>query len=94
MFETENQLTIADEEGNEHLVEIIYEWEHDGKSYVIVHPVGAAEDEEEEQEVTAFRFEVNEADEEITFLPIETEEEWEMVDNVLAELDFEDADEE
>ena len=78
----ENQITIIDEDGNETLYEVIFTFESDdfGKSYVFLQPVGES-DEEDGSDVLAYAFNPTE-DEGGELLPIETDEEWEMVEEV------------
>lgn len=46
MLEDEKQITIRDEEGNEHLMEILFTYEHDerGKKYVFLYNKETPED--------------------------------------------------
>ncbi len=76
-------ITIVDEEGNESLYEILFTFESTdyGKNYVLLYPAGAAE--EEDVELFAYSY-VEEADGSSGELePIETEEEWDMIEEVL-----------
>lgn len=76
-------ITIIDEEGNEVLHEVLFTFDSEtyGKSYVLVYPAGIPEG--EEVELQAFSYVENEDGTEGDLLPIETEEEWDMVDEVL-----------
>ncbi|WP_147802994.1 DUF1292 domain-containing protein [Alkalicoccus halolimnae] len=81
----DNRIIIPDENGDEHLFEILFTFDVDstGTSYIVLAPEGSNDDEEtEEVEVHAFRYEDKEG-EDIALLPIETEEEWEMVEELL-----------
>lgn len=80
----DNRIVIPDENGDEHLFEILFTFDVDstGNSYMVLAPEGSSEDEEEEVEVHAFRFE-DEAGEDLSLFPIETEEEWDMVEELL-----------
>lgn len=79
----DNHITVIDDEGNEQLCEILFTFESDefNKSYVLYYPVGAEEDENGEIQIYASRF--TPGDEEGQLQPIETEEEWDMIEEVL-----------
>lgn len=83
----DNKITIYDEEGNEvENLEILLEFESDEQNYVILYdPV------EDDGEVMAFKYD-KEDQGEGKLLPIETDEEWDMVEEVLGA--FEDEQEE
>lgn len=91
-MENENRLTYVDEDGNEVLCEILFTFDSEdfNKSYVLFYPVGS-EDEEEGISVMAASYiptedgigELNE---------IETDEEWEMIEEVLQSFDDEECD--
>jgi uncharacterized protein YrzB (UPF0473 family) len=88
MTEQEKErIVIPDENGDEHLFDELFRFHVDAtnKSYILVTPVGADEDEEEEEvEVFAFRYEDREGEEDdIALFPVETDEEWEMVEEML-----------
>jgi uncharacterized protein YrzB (UPF0473 family) len=89
---------IPDEEGNEDAFEVIMRFEvEDGtdRKYLMVVPADDDGSEDEEQEVYAFRYEEDENDE-IKLFPIETEEEWDMVEEtfntLMSEMDEAEAD--
>lgn len=86
-------LTIVDEEGNEELYEILltFESEEFEENYVLLYPSGASED--EEVEVLAFTYEEPEDDNLVGELgEIESDEEWDMIEEVLgAFIEDEDA---
>jgi len=73
----------VDEEGNEELHEILFTFDSEDfdKSYVLVFPANAAEG--EEVELQAFSYSEAEGGVEGQLYPIETEEEWDMVEEVL-----------
>lgn len=97
--EERERIVIPDEHGEEHLFEVLFTFdvEETGKSYMVVEPVGASEDEDDEVEVFAFRFEDNgDEEDDLALFQIETDEEWDIVEemlNTFAEQD-EDEDEE
>ncbi|WP_335869263.1 DUF1292 domain-containing protein [Bacillus sp. 2205SS5-2] len=93
----EKQITIIDEQGSEQLCEVLFTFENEefGKSYVLYYPVGAEEDENEEIEIHASSFNPNVEGEEGDLKPIETDEEWDMIEEMLNTfLDQEEEEEE
>ncbi|HLQ75275.1 MAG TPA: DUF1292 domain-containing protein [Alloiococcus sp.] len=76
-------ITLIDEEGNEELYEILFTFESEefDKSYVLVFP--AASEEESEVELHAFAYKEEDGGLEGQLYPIETEEEWDMIEEVL-----------
>ena len=89
--EQQNQITIVDENGNEQLCEILHivESEEFGKSYVLYSLVGAEEDENGAVEIFASSFTPAENGEDGELMPIETEAEWDYIENVLNALEDE-----
>ncbi|MBU9712537.1 DUF1292 domain-containing protein [Evansella tamaricis] len=83
--EDEERIIIPDENGDEHLFEVLFTFDVDetGKSYMVLVPEGSNESEEDEVEVTAFRFEEPEG-EDLALYPLETDEEWDMVEELLS----------
>jgi uncharacterized protein YrzB (UPF0473 family) len=81
----EKHITVIDEEGNEQLCEVLFTFESDkfGKSYVLYYPIGATEDDDDEIEIHASSFIPNEDGGEGELQPIETEEEWDMIEEML-----------
>ena len=73
MIDDEKQITIRDEEGNEHLMEILFTYEHDErkKKYVFLYNKETPED--------VMCFEYNDQGE---LLEIESDEEYEEVEEV------------
>lgn len=88
-LEAEERIIIPDESGHEHLFEVVFTFDvHEtGKSYVVVQPVGQnILEEEDETEVFAFRYEETETDDgedDLALFPIETDEEWEIVEEMI-----------
>ena len=73
----DNKLTLVGEDGNETVCEIILTHEQDGKKYVIFEFMDS-------NEISAAIYVPEGKDEsEGTFLDIETDEEWEMLESVL-----------
>lgn len=91
MTEEEKERFIIEHEGEEHLFEELFRFteEETEISYIVLTPVEKGTDddgkeEEEEVEVFAFRFEEAEGDGgEVSFYPIETDKEWDMVEEML-----------
>ncbi|PLR68233.1 MULTISPECIES: DUF1292 domain-containing protein [Bacillaceae] len=92
----EKQITVVDENGNEQLCEILFTFasEEFGKSYVLYYPLGE-QDDEEDIEIHASSFEPAEDGIDGELAPIETEEEWDLVEEMLNTfLDNEEQEEE
>lgn len=87
--EEQERIIIPDENGEEHLFEVLFTFDVDetGYSYITLTPVEQAD--EEEVEVYAFRYEEDgEETEESDFklFPIESDEEWDIVEEMLYTL--------
>ena len=83
--EEKEYIFIPDDEGNDEKFEILYSFETDDeKKYLLVVPADLADD-EEEAEVYAFRYE--EENDDLQLFTIETDEEWDMIEEVLNTLD-------
>jgi uncharacterized protein YrzB (UPF0473 family) len=85
MNHDEKHITVVDEDGNEQLCEVLFTFDSDefGKSYVLYYPVGAEEDDEEDIEIHASAFIPKEDGEDGELMPIETDEEWDMIEEIL-----------
>ncbi|WP_139990930.1 MULTISPECIES: DUF1292 domain-containing protein [Paenibacillus] len=83
-FEEPEIIYIPDEEGNEEEFEVIMKFEVDGsdQKYMMVVPVAGENDEEDE--VYAFRYE--EEGDDLKLYTIEDEEEWNMVEETFNTL--------
>jgi uncharacterized protein YrzB (UPF0473 family) len=81
----ENNITVVDENGNEQLCEVLFTFDSDefGKSYVLYYPIGADESEDEEIEIHASSFVPTEDNKDGELMPIETDEEWDMIEEML-----------
>jgi len=84
---------IPDEEGNEEEFEVVMRFEVDGsdKKYMMLVPI-VAEDQEESDEVYAFRYE--EDGDDLQLFTIDDEEEWNIVEETFNTLMDEMAEEE
>lgn len=92
----QRHITIVDENGNEQLCEVIHTFDSEefGKSYVLYSLVGAEEDDEGQIEIFASSFTPSENGEDGELEPIETEEEWDLIEDVLNALEDEFGDDE
>lgn len=86
-MENQNQLVFIDENGNEVLCNILFTFESEefGKNYVLFTPVTG--EEEEEIEVAAASYVPSEDGTVGELFAVETDEEWEMIEEVLASFD-------
>ncbi|GIO21835.1 DUF1292 domain-containing protein [Oceanobacillus sp. J11TS1] len=84
-LEEKERIIIPDENGDEHLFEVLFTFDVDDteQSYIAVVPAEQAE--EEEVEVYAFRYEEQENDD-YTLYPIESDDEWNIVEEMLNTL--------
>ena len=96
MAEQQNHITIVDEQGNEQLCEILHTFDSEefGKSYVLYSLVGAEEDENGAVEIFASAYTPAENGEDGELEPIETEAEWDMIEDVLNSIEDEMGEEE
>lgn len=76
-------ITLVDEEGNESLYEVLFTFDSDdyGKSYVLLYPAGSSD--EDEVELQAFSYVEDEEGGKGELQPIETDAEWDMIEEVL-----------
>ena len=83
------KIVIPDENGEEHLFEVLYTFEVDDtkQSYIAVIPVDQSE--EEQVDLYAFRYEES-AEDDLSLFPIDSDEEWEIVEETLNTLIDED----
>lgn len=92
--EEKERIIIPDENGDEHLFDELFKFtqEDTGKSYILLVPVGDLENdsETEEEEVYAFRYEDNGPEKDLSLYAIETDEEWDMIEEVLNTLEDEE----
>ncbi len=81
----ENNITVVDENGNEQLCEVLFTFDSEefSKSYVLYYPIGAEEDDEEEIEIHASSFTPTEDGQDGELMPIESDEEWDMIEEML-----------
>lgn len=81
----ENHITVVDEDGNEQLCEVLFTFDSEefGKSYVLYYPIGTGEDDEDDIEIHASAFTPNTDSNDGELMPIETDEEWDMIEEML-----------
>ena len=72
----DNQMIVTNAEGEESVCEILFTHEHEGKNYVIFEFLDT-------HEVSAALYTPGETEDEGSFSDIETDEEWDMLDEVL-----------
>ena len=79
----DDYITLVDDEGNEELYQILltFESEEFDKSYVLLYPASAEDD--EDVDLFAFRYEDPDSDLEGQLEDVETDEEWDMIEEVL-----------
>ena len=81
----QNNITVVDENGNEQLCEVLFTFDSEeyGKSYVLYYPIGAEEDEDGEIDIHASAFTPSEDGNDGELMPIETDAEWELIEEML-----------
>ena len=79
-------LFIPDDNGEDQKFEIIYEFDHEDKNYLLVIPADL-DDDSEEAEVLAFRYE--EDKDGLQLFTIEDDQEWDMIEDVFNTLNHE-----
>lgn len=92
--EDEQLITLVDDKGNEELYQVLFTFDSEdyGKSYVLLYPKDASDDEEVEIQAYSFTPDANGDASQGDLFPIEDDDEWDMVEEVLNTfLDDEDA---
>ena len=84
-FDKDSQITLVDDQGNEELYNVLFTFDSEdyGKSYVLLYPAGATEDEEVDIQAFSFKSDDNGATASGDLYPIEDDDEWNMVEEVL-----------
>ena len=87
----EQFITLVDENGNEQLHEVLFTFDSEEfeKSYVFFYPVGSFDDDEEDVDIHVYAYVPTEDGGYGPLMQIETDEEWDMVEEVLNTLDAE-----
>ncbi|HEX7063787.1 MAG TPA: DUF1292 domain-containing protein [Bacillales bacterium] len=88
MVDNEKERFVIEHEGEEHLFEELFHFtvEETGVSYMVLVPVEANTEagEDGEVEVFAFRYEESEGENgQVSFYPIESDREWDMIEEML-----------
>jgi uncharacterized protein YrzB (UPF0473 family) len=85
MNHDEKNITVVDDEGNEQLCEVLFTFDSEefGKSYVLYYPVSSDEEDEDEIEIHASSFKPSEDGEDGELMPIETDKEWDLIEEML-----------
>jgi uncharacterized protein YrzB (UPF0473 family) len=80
----EQFITLVDENGNEQLHEVLFTFDSDEfeKSYVFFYPVGSFDDDEEDVDIHVYAYIPTEDGGYGPLMQIETDEEWDMVEEV------------
>ncbi|MCO7126380.1 DUF1292 domain-containing protein [Sporolactobacillus shoreicorticis] len=80
--EEQERIVIPEENGDENLFDVLFYFDvpETDKSYVVVVPA-EQDQEDEEQEVFAFRYEGE--DDDFKLFPIDTDEEWDIVEEMI-----------
>ncbi|RYL91536.1 DUF1292 domain-containing protein [Sporolactobacillus sp. THM7-4] len=90
--EEQDRIIIPDENGDENLFDVLFTFDvpETDRSYVVVTPVEEESDQsgDDEEEVFAFRYEEN--GDEFKLFPIDTDEEWDMVEEMIDTFGEED----
>ncbi|PWF99587.1 DUF1292 domain-containing protein [Levilactobacillus bambusae] len=84
--ENQEQITLVDEDGAEQLYNVLFTFQSDdyGKSYILIYPAGAGEDEEVDIQAYALPADDDPANPSGGELQlIESDEEWDMIESVL-----------
>lgn len=78
-------ITLIDDKGNEELYQVLFTFDSEdyGKSYVLLYPASAEDDEEVEIQAFAFTPDENGDASRGDLFPIEDDDEWDMVEEVL-----------
>ncbi|MCD2256776.1 DUF1292 domain-containing protein [Agrilactobacillus fermenti] len=82
---TDQQITLVDDQGNEELYQVLFTFDSEDydKSYILLYPASASEDEEVEIQAFSFKPDANGDASQGDLYPIEDDAEWQMVEEVL-----------
>ncbi|WP_066194284.1 MULTISPECIES: DUF1292 domain-containing protein [Gracilibacillus] len=89
-LEEKERIIIPDENGEEHLFEVLFTFDVDETENAYVAVVPAEQSDDEEVEVFAFRYEEKQNEDDLELFHIESDEEWDMVEEVLNTIADED----
>lgn len=85
-IENNERIIVPDENGDEHLFDVLFTFDVDEteQSYIVLVPAGEENDDAEEVEVYAFRYEEKgEKEDDLELHAIESDKEWDMVEEML-----------
>ena len=84
MEQNENKIIIVDEQGRERVCEILFTYQHPEteKNYVVLYPIDELDSDEEEMDLFAYSFVENE-DGDGELFTLETDEEYDMINEVI-----------
>jgi uncharacterized protein YrzB (UPF0473 family) len=85
MNHDEKNITVIDDEGNEQLCEVLFTFDSEefGKSYVLYYPISSEEEDDEDIEIHASSFTPSEDGDDGELMPIETDKEWDLIEEML-----------
>ncbi|RCW65279.1 DUF1292 domain-containing protein [Saliterribacillus persicus] len=89
-LEEKERIIIPDEKGEEHLFEVLFTFDVDETEHSYVAVVPADQKDDDEVEVFAFRYEEKANEDDLALFQIDSDEEWDMVEEVLNTLIDED----
>ncbi|HLS35425.1 MAG TPA: DUF1292 domain-containing protein [Bacillota bacterium] len=89
-FDVGEKIIIPDENGEEHLFETLFTFTVDETNHSYIALVPFEQKDEDEVEVYAFRYEEGSKDDDLTLYEIESDEEWELVEEMLHTVAEED----
>ncbi|KRM71547.1 DUF1292 domain-containing protein [Lacticaseibacillus brantae] len=83
--EDEQLITLVDDKGNEELYQVLFTFDSEdyGKSYVLLYPQSADDDDELEIQAFSFTPDTNGDASQGDLYPIEDDAEWDMIEEVL-----------
>ena len=84
MEQNENKIVIIDEEGRERVCEILFTYQNPDtqKNYVVLYPIDELDSDDEEMDLFAYSFVENE-DGDGELFTLETDEEYDMINEVI-----------
>lgn len=86
-LEEKERIIIPDENGEEHLFEVLFTFDVDQTNLSYIAVVPAEQKDDDEVEVYAFRYEEKDSDDnDLQLFPIDSDEEWDMVEEMLNTL--------
>ena len=89
----ETQITLQDEEGKDIIFDIVHSFyvEAIDKAYLLLVPVDAIYEDEDEAEIYPYEFTLDEEGNIADLIPIESDEEWTLIEAELTRLNEEES---